>query len=423
MRGRFSEVSVLLFTFPVTGHVTPMLPVVRALVDGGARVSVAADGAFATGFADARAEVVAHPPGFAERHQRPSDNFLEVAAQLAAETAGPLLAFALEQVDRVRPTVILVDSMAPWGRLAAELRGIPTVTSTPSFLVDARLGAAPRAALDAARQTATGLAALRALVRQRRTLLRRYGVDCGGPMTLLSNRGAATIVHTSRELQPGAERCGPEIHFVGATAADRPEPAAGAIDPALAAILARADDPAHRLAYVSLGTIYNERPAFLRDCIASLSGPERSVVVSLGDGVSTAELGPLPAGVAATPKPPQLAVLDRASVFVTHGGLNSVHEALWRGVPMIVHPQAADQPVVADRLRRLGAAMVLRGRNPGAERITAAADALRQSGAGKRAAELGDGLRAGGGATAAAEVVFSLSPGSGSARPRSPQGS
>jgi UDP:flavonoid glycosyltransferase YjiC (YdhE family) len=60
-------------------------------------------------------------------------------------------------------------------------------------------------------------------------------------------------------------------------------------------------------------------------------------------------------------------VLRRTALFVTHGGFNSVHEALWFGVPMVVVPQGHDQPWIARRLADLGAGLLLprRGARPG----------------------------------------------------------
>lgn len=47
---------------------------------------------------------------------------------------------------------------------------------------------------------------------------------------------------------------------------------------------------------------------------------------------------------------PQLEVLKRAEVFITHAGFNSVNEALYFGVPMLALPQVNDQHMVAKRL-------------------------------------------------------------------------
>merc|ERR1712217_504628 len=52
---------------------------------------------------------------------------------------------------------------------------------------------------------------------------------------------------------------------------------------------------------------------------------------------------------------PQLQILDHTSVFVTHGGANSIHEALKLRVPLIVVPMFGDQPSNADAVARCGA--------------------------------------------------------------------
>lgn len=57
---------------------------------------------------------------------------------------------------------------------------------------------------------------------------------------------------------------------------------------------------------------------------------------------------------------PQPELLERAALFVTHGGMNSVNEALYAGVPVLVVPQGADQPQVARRVTELGAGLTVR---------------------------------------------------------------
>lgn len=50
----------------------------------------------------------------------------------------------------------------------------------------------------------------------------------------------------------------------------------------------------------------------------------------------------------------QLEVLEQADLFITHGGMNSINEAMYYGVPMLVFPYATDQPANADRIAELG---------------------------------------------------------------------
>jgi UDP:flavonoid glycosyltransferase YjiC (YdhE family) len=62
--------------------------------------------------------------------------------------------------------------------------------------------------------------------------------------------------------------------------------------------------------------------------------------------------------------------------LITHGGFNSVKEALAVGVPMVICPIAGDQPYCAKRCEALGVARVItpNGRTP--EAIRAAVRAV-----------------------------------------------
>ena len=69
------------------------------------------------------------------------------------------------------------------------------------------------------------------------------------------------------------------------------------------------------------------------------------------------------------PFAPQLTLLDRASLFITHAGMNSVLEGLSHGVPMLCIPVANDHPGAARRVERLGAGEALKPGRANATRI------------------------------------------------------
>ncbi|MEH7501846.1 nucleotide disphospho-sugar-binding domain-containing protein, partial [Neobacillus drentensis] len=47
-------------------------------------------------------------------------------------------------------------------------------------------------------------------------------------------------------------------------------------------------------------------------------------------------------------------------LFITHGGMNSTNEGLYYGVPLIVIPQSADQPIIAGQVANIGAGIKLK---------------------------------------------------------------
>lgn len=150
----------------------------------------------------------------------------------------------------------------------------------------------------------------------------------------------------ARPLRPGVRYVGPSTEL------DRAQPE---LD--WSAVPAAA-----RLAYCALGTVelprlVARRRSFLRGVVRAFERmPDCALVVATGRSIDPDELGPLPRNVAAWPEVPQLAILRRADLFITHGGANSIKEAILSGVPMLVYPRRADQPGNAARVvyHRLG---------------------------------------------------------------------
>ena len=83
------------------------------------------------------------------------------------------------------------------------------------------------------------------------------------------------------------------------------------------------------------------------------------IVISAGKHTDLAQFAHVPNHIIIRPYVPQIELLARTSVFVTHGGMNSTSEALYYDVPLVLIPHAADQPIVAARVDELGAGMVL----------------------------------------------------------------
>jgi MGT family glycosyltransferase len=108
------------------------------------------------------------------------------------------------------------------------------------------------------------------------------------------------------------------------------------------------------LIYVSFGTTQN-RNRHLYDAVIEVTGKlDAQVVVSLG-GATTVELPErLPANLLVVPFAPQLEILGKVVLMITHAGMNSTLESLAAGVPMVAVPIAHDQHGVAARIEWTG---------------------------------------------------------------------
>ena len=111
------------------------------------------------------------------------------------------------------------------------------------------------------------------------------------------------------------------------------------------------------LVYVALGTFLSHRG----DVLARLADALRTldVRVALATGATPIDrVGPVPDHWWVADRLPQVALLAHASVAISHGGNNSVQEALAGGVSQVLLPFSTDQFAVAADLERVGAATV-----------------------------------------------------------------
>ena len=126
--------------------------------------------------------------------------------------------------------------------------------------------------------------------------------------------------------------------------------------------------------YISLGTVFNEKADFYRMCYKAFADIGRTVVLSVGKRTNIDALGTMPRNFIVQEFVPQLELLQRTALFVTHGGMNSVSEALYYGVPLVVIPQSADQNLVGQRIEQLGAGKALRRTRVTAQRLRSTAE-------------------------------------------------
>lgn len=208
-----------------------------------------------------------------------------------------------------------------------------------------------------------------------RALMRRF-ISCGGPMgifrfpfigtlwtmdavkglgiqlkcrnwldEIVENPPDCNLVYTLREFQPFADDFPEEkFHFIGPSVYARREESFPTLS--------------KPVIYISIGTILKGGENFFHACMEAFEKKKVTVVLSVGN-FKTAKLGNIPDNFIVRNRVPQISVLNQASLFITHGGMNSVSEAMVSGVPMVVIPFVSDQPVNAEQVARLGLGKVL----------------------------------------------------------------
>ena len=393
--------NALFFNVPGHGHVAPSLPLVAELTRRGHKITYRVSEGY-------RAAVEAVGATFQPYRTVDDDYFHDrdlhggrpqkVALELL-KTAEEILPDLLASAASTAPDYILFDGMCPWGYLAAHALHIPAVASlalappvSPPPLAMIKL--LPVFAPVALRDFGAGVRANDL----GRALARRY--DAPRPSnfgSLLNCQGDISISYTSSEFQPFADTVPASVRFVGWTMQAAPAGSDGF-----------SFEQAHgrRLVYVSLGTVNSDNRAFFQTCVEAFAGVDAFVIMSTGRRIAPDSFGTLPENVAIYAWVPQSEVLKRAALFVTHGGLNSIHDGLYLGLPLLLIPQQEEQTFNAMRVVELGAGLMLKKSQVSAVRIRASAMRLMtEPQFGVESRRIGDTLRAAGGVSKAADEI------------------
>lgn len=151
------------------------------------------------------------------------------------------------------------------------------------------------------------------------------------------------------------------------------------------------------LVYASLGTLQNRLADMFVTIAAAVAPLDVQLVISLGaaDQDVSSLAGRCQGDPIVVPVAPQLQLLDRATLAITHAGLNTALESMTRGVPMVAIPITNDQPGVARRLEWLGLGEVVLPRQLTATRLRQAVERVLgdpgyRTRADARAAEIAD---------------------------------
>jgi MGT family glycosyltransferase len=178
-----------------------------------------------------------------------------------------------------------------------------------------------------------------------RQLQDRYGLAPLRIKDLFTRAEELNIVNLPRQFQPDADAFDERYVFVGPSIAPRDDASGFPLDRLTG----------NPMLYVSLGTVFTANPEFFD----AFAGSNRQVVLSLGTRGDLSMLGQVSDNFLVRPYVPQLEVLEHTDVFVTHGGMNSVMEAIYHGVPMVVVPQQPEQAMTAARVVELGLGVAL----------------------------------------------------------------
>jgi MGT family glycosyltransferase len=360
---------VLFTTQPIPSHLHPLVPLARALADAGHEVTFACAPSFLSGVAASGFRAFPAGMDWLPGQERSPLGRVQVGGDrgraravladfFGGETAERMVPDLLALCRSWPPDVVVRDPMEFGGCLAAECLGIPHASGRENrFLSPERwrdyIGA-PMA-----------------------RLRERHGLppdpEVAMPLRYLAlawvpPRFVAAAADAIPADAPFGAAIAPTMHFL------RPVPFDRSGEETLPAWVERLPD--RPTVYATLGTVFNEVPAVFAAILAALRDEPVNLVVTVGRNQDPARFGAQPANVRIERYIPQTLLAPHCDAVITAGGFGTVMSCLEFGLPMVVVPLGADQPVNALRCAALGVGRVVGAQERTPEGIRAAVRAV-----------------------------------------------
>ena len=345
---------IAFFCIPAHGHTNPTLEVVKELIHQGHEVRYYSYECMREKIESTGAEYFPCDDYDFEQKLTPADGKriaedVSFATEILVNSTLAMDAALLEQIKQWKPDCIVADSMALWGKLIAKKLNIPFVSSTTTFAFNKDSAKVMQGSLKDLFKVLIQMGKAQKHIKR----LQENGYDIKNVIEIIQNdNDTNTIVYTSPEFQPYSDTFSDKYVFVG---------------PSIRPTNDVFEKTREKLVYISMGTVNNDMTPFYKNCIDALKDSDYQVVLSVGSQVDIDQLeeyvtkSKSKAQFHVLPYVNQIAVLEKADAFLTHCGMNSVSEALYFKVPLVMYPQTNEQKGVAFRVNELEAGMYLSG--------------------------------------------------------------
>jgi MGT family glycosyltransferase len=385
---------------PMRGHVNPTFPVVRELVKRGAEVVYYLTEAFRMDVEAAGA--VLRPYDALPDNPAPSktgsggpgnDFHFGTGPLIMARECQHIIPQVLERIRAERADYLVYDKMCMWGYWIAQALHIPAIQCNTTYASNKHFNVMQAQGVAAPRPSPLMIGKIIGIFIKLQATYRLPRFDVS---RFFLNAEPLNIVFLPREFQPQGQTFDERFVFVGpALAPEAEEMAEPSQDPPLL--------------YISLGTMFNNRADLFQLCFEAFGNESWQVVLSSGNRVHQTILGQAPANFSLAPFVPQLEILRKASVFLTHGGMNSTMESLYYGVPLVVIPQMFEQSMTAQQVEEMGLGTRLDTRDLSPAELRAAVERVASDPAiRERVRAMQQKVRSAGGAVRAAEAMLAL---------------
>ena len=242
------------------------------------------------------------------------------------------------------------DGFAVGGRIIAHILNKPAVGLNTTMAYSRRaLLMYPSLTKQFLKNALTNYAELLAAWQNYSFLAKRYDIKIKGLGDMIMNKEQLNIVFLTRFFQPFSQYFDKSFHFVGPSIYPRMENSA----------FINTLSKRKKIIYISYGTFINDDISLYKLCIEAFRNLDYQVVISLGNRFDPSLFFDVPQNIVVKKYVNQLEVLQHASLFISHAGMNGVSESLYYGVPMILIPTTEEQRFNSLLVQKTGAGILL----------------------------------------------------------------
>ncbi len=385
---------IVFFSIPAHGHTNPTLGVVRELIARGHEVWYYSYNMLREKIESTDARFVSCDDYDMEQKLSPKDaarigKDMAFSTKILVDTTLALDDKVCADMETLKPDCIVADSMAVWGKAVAMKLNIPFVSSTTTFAFNRHSAKIMKQSFSEALRMIFSMPKIGKDIRR----LQEKGYPVKSVLDIIQNDDAThTVVYTSPEFQPWPETFSDRYAFVG---------------PSVRLAVSQIAKTREKLIYISMGTVNNDLFPLYRRCISALRDTDYQVILSIGSQIPPSAFGEVPENISLHGHVDQIAVLQKADVFLSHCGMNSASESLYFGVPLVMLPQTSEQGGVAERVRQIGAGVILKKTDEASIRA-AIEHALNDPSLRVNARRISEGFRRCPGTKGAADKILSL---------------
>ncbi|AFY39817.1 glycosyltransferase, MGT family [[Leptolyngbya] sp. PCC 7376] len=160
------------------------------------------------------------------------------------------------------------------------------------------------------------------------------------------------------------------------------------------------------LIYASMGTLQNRLDNVFQMIATACKDLDAQLVISLGGASNPEDIPPLKGNPLVVRYAPQIELLQKATLTITHAGMNTTLESLTYGVPLVAIPVTNDQPGIAARIAWSGVGQFIDVKKLSSQKLqTIIQQVLTTPSYRKNAQRLQTQIQSAGGVNKAAEII------------------